>query len=176
MTLQELWELFPIVFTEHDERWASWAADEMDSLRHSVFQGKDIEVHHIGSTAIQGILAKPIIDLLVEADGPDFDELKCTLPAAGYICMNESDKRADFNKGYTPDGYAERVFHLHLRHKGDKDEILFRDYLNAHRDVARQYESLKISLWKVYEHDRDAYTDAKSDFVRHYTAMAKRLG
>ncbi len=175
MTLQELWELFPITLVPHDERWTQWAVEEIDCLKSSVFGGLDVEIHHIGSTAVKGIWAKPIVDLLVEADRSDFDEIKSRLLETGYRCMKESEKRADFNKGYTPTGYAERVFHLHLREWGDNDEILFRDYLNARSDVANRYESLKRSLWKAYEHDRDGYTDAKSEFVRHYTDIAKSV-
>ena len=50
---------------------------------------------------------------------------------------------------------------------------MFRDYLNAHGEVARQYERLKLSLWREFEHDRDGYTAAKTQFVRHYTDIAK---
>ena len=52
------------------------------------------------------------------------------------------------------------------------NEIFFRDYLNAHPDVAKEYEQLKLRLWKEFEHNRDAYTDAKTDFVNKYTALA----
>ena len=87
--------------------------------------------------------------------------------------MNESERRISLNKGYTEHGYADKVFHLHIRYEGDDDEIYFRDYLNAHADVAKQYEALKLSLARAYRHDRDAYTQAKGDFVRHYTDIAK---
>ncbi len=173
MTLQELWKLFPITLVPHDDRWSQWAADEIDCLKTSVFSGLDVEIHHVGSTAVKGIWAKPIVDLLVEADFCCFEDIKHQLLRAGWLCMNESERRISFNKGYTPTGYAERVFHLHLRERRDNDEIVFRDYLNAHGDVAKRYESLKLSLWKAYEHDRDGYTDAKSEFVRHYTDIAK---
>lgn len=173
MTLQELWELFPITLVPHDDRWAQWAAGEMARLRSSVFGRVGAEVHHVGSTAVKGIWAKPVVDLLAEADPADFGELKHRLLQAGWLCMNEAERRLSFNKGYTPEGYAEQVFHLHLRARGDNDEVYFRDYLNAHADVAKQYESLKLSLWKRYAHDRDGYTAAKTEFVRRYTAAAK---
>ena len=66
-----------------------------------------------------------------------------------------------FNKGYTEEGFAEKVFHLHLRYFGDNDELYFRDYLNERPDIAEKYEQLKLSLWKKYEHDRDGYTEAR---------------
>ena len=88
--------------------------------------------------------------------------------------MNQYENRISFNKGYTSDGYAEKVFHLHLRVKGDNDEIYFRDYLNGHPDIAKEYEQLKLSLWNKFEHDRDGYTDAKTGFVKFYTLKAKK--
>lgn len=69
-------------------------------------------------------------------------------------------------------GFAERVFHVHLRFMGDNDEIAFRDYLNGHPDTAREYEQLKLSLWKDYEHDRDGYTEAKTEFIRKCMKLA----
>jgi GrpB-like predicted nucleotidyltransferase (UPF0157 family) len=87
--------------------------------------------------------------------------------------MAQSKERMDFNKGYTEHGFAERVFHLHLRNFGDHDELYFRDYLNDHHDVAKEYENLKLSLWKQYEYNRDGYTQMKTNFVRKYTQIAK---
>ncbi|MDE5867334.1 MAG: GrpB family protein, partial [Anaeroplasmataceae bacterium] len=78
------------------------------------------------------------------------------------------------NKGYTENGFADKVFHLHLRLPNDQDELYFRDYLNAHKEVAKEYEELKIELWKKYEHNRDAYTNAKTEFVKKYTDLAKK--
>ena len=173
MTSEELWELFPIILTAHDDRWKQWAADEIAYLS-EILQGCTLAISHIGSTAIEGILAKPTIDILAELkEGFSLSDAKERIVSAEYRLMSESDTRMSFNKGYTPHGFAEKVFHLHLRYAGDNDEILFRDYLNSHPDVARRYERLKLGLWKRYEHDRDGYTAAKSDFINEYTQMAK---
>ena len=133
-------------------------------------------MHHIGSTSIEGIWAKPIIDILLEIPrGEDMGSIKRELLDHGYLLMSESEGRMSFNKGYTLQGFAERVFHLHLRYYGDNDELYFRDYLKAHPDVAKDYEKLKLTLWKKYEYNRDAYTEAKTDFIRLYTQKAKKL-
>lgn len=79
----------------------------------------------------------------------------------GYICMSQSSDRISFNKGYTENGFAEKIFHLHLRLPGDNDELYFRDYLIEHPDTARQYQELKFMLWKKYEYNRDKYTNGK---------------
>lgn len=169
MTLEELWQLFPITLTEHQPHWAAWFQEEAEALR-PLLPG--FSLHHIGSTAIPGIWAKPIVDILAEAPpGTALAPRKETLASHGWVCMSESPTRLSFNKGYTPQGFAERVFHLHLRPAGDNGEIFFRDYLRAHSEKAQEYERLKLSLWKPYEHDRDGYTDAKSGFVRSIMAL-----
>lgn len=170
MTLQELWELFPIQLTEHKTYWKDWYREEQAFL--SSFLPKDVRIYHIGSTAIHGIWAKPIVDILAEAPLAEHAEIKKLLPENGYLCMAQSENRMDFNKGYTPDGFTERVFHLHLRDFGDHDELYFRDYLNAHPETAKEYEKLKLSLWKPYEHDRDGYTEQKTGFVQRISKIA----
>ena len=77
------------------------------------------------------------------------------------------------DRGYTENGFAERVFHLHLRYIGDNDELYFRDYLIEHSDIAIEYEKMKLELWKEYEFDRDGYTNSKTDFIQKYTEKAK---
>lgn len=172
MTLEELWQLFPIFLTEHDDRWESYYAEEAAALKNIL--PDDTVVNHIGSTAIKGIWAKPIVDILVEvSDG--LREVADILQHNGWVMMSESDGRMSFNKGYTENGFAEKVYHLHLRRVGDRDEIYFRDYLNTHPEVAKEYETLKLALWKKFEHDRDGYTEAKSEFVAKYTALAKSI-
>lgn len=168
MTLSELWKLFPITLTPHSECWDVWYDEEKRGLEGLL--GGGCRISHIGSTAIAGIMAKPIIDILVELPLEDMDRAKDILTNSGYICMSESYRRKSFNKGYTESGYAERVFHIHVRCFGDNDEIYFRDYLNSHPDTANEYERLKLSLLPKYRNDRDAYTDAKTDFVRKVIA------
>ncbi len=89
--------------------------------------------------------------------------------------MSESDGRASFNSGYTDSGFAEKVHHLHLRHVGDNDELYFRDYLNDSPNIAEEYQQLKLGLWHKYEHGRNAYTEAKTEFVKKYTTKARML-
>lgn len=170
MSLEELWQLFPIQLTPHQSCWSDWYQIEA-SLLQSILP-HTAKIHHIGSTAIKHIWAKPIIDILVEANFTDFVAIKSLLLDNGYICMAQTETRIDFNKGYTPEGFAEKVFHLHLRKSGDNDELYFRDYLNEHPEIAKAYEKLKLSLWKKFEHDRDGYTESKTAFVSKYTQQA----
>ncbi|WP_167958283.1 GrpB family protein [Anaerosporobacter faecicola] len=175
MSLEELWQLFPIILCEHKAEWKVWYQEEYTFLC-NLFKAKPIcQISHIGSTAIHGIWAKPIVDLLVEIPKEcDQTEYKSILLQNGYLCMNQDQRRMTFNKGYTEHGFDERVFHLHLRYEGDNDEVYFRNYMNENPALAKQYEALKLSLWKPYEHDRDGYTNAKGDLVRKYTEEAKK--
>lgn len=174
MTMQELWQLFPIFLTEHNMVWKDWYHEEKQNLK-NILIDKDIKkISHIGSTAVSTIWAKPIIDILIEANiDCDLNQIKNVLKNHGYFAMKEEDKRISFNKGYTKKGFTERVFHIHLRYDGDNDEIYFRDYLINNPDIAKEYELLKLDLWKKFEHDRDGYTDSKSDFIKKYTKKAK---
>ena len=173
MTLEELWQLFPVFLTEHDDRWDVWYNDEYQRLC-VVLSSINARISHIGSTAIKNIWAKPIIDILVEIPlENDISKVKDLIIQNGYICMAESAQNISFNKGYTENGFAEKVFHLHLRYWGNNDELYFRDYMNDNPMIAKEYEKLKLSLWKSYEHDRDGYTNAKHEFVSEHTKKAK---
>lgn len=89
--------------------------------------------------------------------------------------MSTEENRVSFNRGYTKDGFADKVFHVHLRYVGDNDELYFRDYLNDNPQTAKEYEAMKLQLWKQYEHDRDGYTNAKTDFIKKWTKEAKKI-
>ena len=174
MTLEELWEMFPIILTEHNEAWAEWYAEEEKRLA-GILPSNDIRISHIGSTAIKNIWAKPIVDILVELPASaSMEGVKGILVQNGYVCMSEQENRKSFNRGYTSEGFAEKVFHLHLRYMGDNDELYFRDYLNDKPILAKEYEELKLSLWRKFEHDRDGYTSAKTSFVAEQTGKAKK--
>ena len=167
MTLQELWQLFPIELSDHNAAWRVWADEEIESLS-SLLAEFSPEINHIGSTAIPSIKTKPVVDILVETGNTiPMKKLRNILESAGYICMAESYNRMSFNKGYTLYGYAERVFHIHIRRTGDNDEIAFRDFLNANPDTAKEYEALKISLLPKYRNNRDGYTSGKTEFVKY---------
>ena len=138
MSLEELWQLFPIELVEHRDCWADWYREEASALDGILSPDLPHAIHHVGSTAIDGIWAKPIVDILIELpDEAAIESAKARLAAHGYLVMADRD----LNKGYTPEGFAERVFHVHLRVAGDND----------HPDVAREYESLKLSLWKEFD-------------------------
>ena len=178
MSLEELWRLFPIVLSEHKPEWFVWYDEEKANLLSLL--GSTIErIDHIGSTSVPGLLAKPTVDILLQVSpAVDVERLKSALTGGGWLLMALSVNSSSlvFNKGYTPDGFAERVFHLHVRPIGDHDEIRFRDYIAAHPDEAAEYAALKRRLLAEYKYNRDAYTEAKTEFIRAVTAKARNRG
>lgn len=104
------------------------------------------------------------------------DDVKDKLISMGWILMNSSNDphfKQVYNKGYTKMGFAEKVYHLHVRYKDDWDELYFRDYLIKHTNTVEEYGKLKLRLWKKFEHNRDGYTAAKTDFVLNVTKKAR---
>ena len=177
MTLKELWELFPIVLMPYDPRYKEWYETQRRRIYDGIKPDMIARINHIGSSAVEGLISKPTVDMLLEIDGRcPVARLTHDLEAMGWGLMQRVDDpmRLAFNKGYTPDGFAEKVYHLHVRYVGDWDELYFRDYLMAHPDVAAEYAELKLRLWRAYEHDRDGYTEAKSEFVLKYSQEARR--
>lgn len=175
MSLEELWQLFPIKLERPQSCWKQWYEDEKKIIEKNIPCFLINKVYHIGSTAIDGIWAKPTVDILLEVK--ENVQISCVehyLFDCGYILMSDETTRKSYNKGYTPTGFAERVFHLHLRNKDDIDEVYFRNYMLKHPEDAKKYEKLKIDLWSEYVHHRDNYTDAKTEFVKSYTLEAKR--
>lgn len=177
LSLKELWELFPIVIEKHNPEWTDWYLQE-EKLLNNIIPDQYIEgINHIGSTSVKGLLAKPTIDILLEiTKNCDLKFLTGLLERHGYIFEKQPQKPAPhmmFMKGYTNKGFAEKTFHLHVRYKGDWDEVYFRDYLRDHKDIADNYAQLKLSLKSKYKNDRDGYTEAKTEFVKTYTQIAK---
>ena len=176
MSLEELWELFPIILKEHNPQYKEWYETERQSILDGINTGNIARINHIGSSAVEGLIAKPTVDILFEIDVRcNVTQLIDDLTAIGWLLMlQESDPlKLEFNKGYTPDGFAEKVYHLHVRYLGDWDELYFRDYLIAHPEIATEYGNLKLSLLEEYKHDRDGYTYAKSDFILKHSKTAK---
>ncbi len=172
LSLKELWDLFPITFTNYNENFKNIYLEEENILKS--WLGTYIKrISHIGSTAIKNIIAKPIVDILIEIDFAYKDIIRETLLNNGYILMNETFDKLTFNKGYTINGYADKVFHIHIKKYGNCDELYFRDYLNDYPKKAKEYEKLKLDLYEKYKPNRDLYTDGKCEFVAEVVNLAK---
>ncbi|WP_434304053.1 GrpB family protein [Clostridium botulinum] len=177
MSLEELWIIFPIILEEHNPMWKEWYLEEEKLIISSIGNDNIERINHIGSTSVNGLIAKPTIDILLEITKDcDLKFLVNVLEQNGYIFEKQPQKPAPhmmFMKGYTEKGFAEKVFHLHVRYLDDWNELYFRDYLQLHTDISQKYGKLKMILKDKYEHNRDGYTEAKTEFIRKYTIIAK---
>lgn len=175
MSLAELWQLFPIILREHNPDYRQWYEQQAQALGH-IFGASVQRINHIGSTAVPHLVAKPCVDILLEvAHDWDPQRIITETRAAGWLLMSaeSSPLKLVFNQGYTKQGFAEKVFHLHVRRLDDWDELYFRDYLLAHPEVARDYAALKQNLAEKFTHNRDAYTEAKTEFIAGMTTLAR---
>lgn len=178
MTNEELWELFPIIISEHKAIWKENYLVEKAVIEEAIGNEAIARISHYGSTAVPNLLAKPTIDILVEVNNnTDNEKLISKMKSIGYIYSPQPKGPAPhmmFMKGYTPEGFKGQVYHIHIRYNGDWDELYFRDYLIAHPDAADRYGKLKINLLEKYKHDRDGYTFAKTGFIREITTLARQ--
>jgi GrpB-like predicted nucleotidyltransferase (UPF0157 family) len=156
----------------HTELWHHLFAEEEARLREAIGEHL-VAIEHIGSTAICGLSAKPIIDIAAAVRQAS-DAERCVRPLEniGYEYRGESGiaGRYYFVKG------EPRTHHLHMVElAGDfwRGHLLFRDYLRKHREIAEEYERLKRDLAIKNEMDRKAYTEGKGTFIEE---VLKRAG
>ena len=175
ITNEERARLFPIILEEYNPAWAKWYTEEKANLERLIGIENIVRISHYGSTSVPGLLAKPTVDILLEINKEmELSQIADILPSE-YICQwrDIPDDPLMFYKGYHPTGFAEKVFHIHVRYPGDWEELRFRDYLIANSVAAAEYADLKRRLILDYEYDRDGYTDAKTNFIRKITDMTK---
>ncbi|WP_413381918.1 GrpB family protein [Alkalihalobacillus sp. 1P02AB] len=154
----------------HSTDWST-IFNEEKKLLHSLIGEHIQDIQHIGSTAINGIAAKPLIDIVVGvqtmADVEQFDTEK--LKAIGYYHLHrvKLDKKEVFAKFSNLETLT-KTHILHIVEYQDEwwnQHIFFRDFLNRHPEVAKEYETLKKTLAFKYPNNERAYTDEKKAFV-----------
>ena len=152
----------------HDPSWKDAFFKEASAIEDAL-SSSSVELHHVGSTAIPGILAKPIIDLLgVVPSLTVVDEKTRALEGLGYEAMGSYgiEGRRYFRK---IDGEGRRTHHLHVFEAGSQHierHLAFREYLTAHADIAAEYSSLKTRLAGGDDPSWDNYMDGKDPFIR----------
>jgi len=166
MSISELWYLFPIYLVPHKDSWLIQYKKEEKLLSNYLNNCPVLSINHIGSTSINNIYAKDIVDILIEIDDDNLLKYAKILSKYGYNIAYVEDDHINLNKGYTKDGFAPEVFHIHLKRKGDLKEVYFRDYMNAHPKKAKEYERVKLELAKKYRNNRNGYTEAKTPFIK----------
>ena len=173
-----------VAITTYDPAWPESFRQEKEHLLSCLPKDLIRRVEHFGSTAVPGLAAKPIVDMLVEVT--DLQATKVwiapVLEAQGYEFFwrpTHGDDGPPFYAWFIkrdPETGA-RTHHIHMV-EGDFtdhwDRLLFRDYLIERPEVAREYEALKVRLASASPQDRVAYTRGKTQFIVRVTEQAKR--
>lgn len=165
----------PVRIVPYDERWPALFAAEAELLREAIGPWIVGGVHHVGSTSVPGLAAKPIIDIAVGV--ADLDSSRACIELVEPLGYLYWPYRADEMHWFCKPDPSRRTHHLHLLPVGSERfqaELAFRDHLRAHSSVAREYEALKLRLAAELADDREAYTDAKSEFVARVVREALR--
>ena len=171
-----------VAIVPYDFRWPEKFEQERLHLLACLPPDSVRRIEHFGSTAVPGLSAKPIVDILVEVKSLEDTQEKIVpiLEAQGYDYFWRPSWGGDTPPFYAwfikRDARGKRTHHIHKVEADFShwDRLLFRDYLIAHPDVARDYSELKEKLAVAYHNDRPAYTDAKTDFVVAITEKAKK--
>jgi GrpB-like predicted nucleotidyltransferase (UPF0157 family) len=155
----------PIVIVPYDPQWRQLFAQFGADLRRAL--GKTaLRIDHIGSTAVVGLDAKPVIDIQISvASFEPLDAYRRPLENLGYVFHADNP---ELTKRYFREAPGNHRTHIHVRRAGSWSEqfaLLFRDYLRTHNEDARGYAELKYRLAERYREDRQGYVDAKSSFI-----------
>ncbi|MBE9190164.1 GrpB family protein [Gloeocapsopsis crepidinum LEGE 06123] len=167
-----------IIIVEYDPRWSQQFEEEATTIWQVLGNDLVTRIEHFGSTAVPGLAAKPIIDLLVEVRSlKEAKKSHTLLEALGYAYWQEDPRPGQMFlvKGMPPYG-LQRTHHLHLV-EADSDlweRLLFRDYLRSHPEEAQHYAALKRQLAERFKTNREAYTNAKTDYIQAVMAKARR--
>jgi len=168
------WATEPVLIVDHDQGWALQAAQERQRLLNLLGPWLVDDIHHVGSTAIPGLPAKPIIDLMAGVGCLDDAPVMARVlaPHDWHLVPSELDARP-WRRLLVKVAAGRRVAHLHLLEPGTTrwaEQLRFRDRLRARPALAAEYAELKRRLAREHTGDREAYGEGKAAFVRRVLA------
>ena len=169
-----------IEVVDHDARWCVAFAEEATVLAR-VFRDRLIEIHHIGSTAVPGLQAKPTIDILIVLDATgSIASYDGAMEALGYRvrgeCLDATIPGTPGRFYFSKDSGGIRTHQVHVCAQGHAeitDKLAFRDYLRAHKLTAVAYGDLKRRLALAHRDDIIGYMRGKDDFVKSVLTDAR---
>jgi GrpB-like predicted nucleotidyltransferase (UPF0157 family) len=161
-----------VVVVAYDEAWPEVFRRRSGALR-TALGDVALRIDHVGSTAVPGLAAKPIVDIQISVTAFEpLDAFRMPLEQLGYVFRAENP---ELTKRYFREPPGDRRTHIHVRRAGSFSEqlaLLFRDFMRAHPDWARRYAELKVGLARQHADDRARYTDAKRPFTWEALAAA----
>jgi GrpB-like predicted nucleotidyltransferase (UPF0157 family) len=163
-----------IAVVPYDPLWPQAFAVASEAVA-SALGGNLLEIHHIGSTAIPGIHAKPIIDMLaIVSDIAAIDQCVAQMKSLGYEAMGEFGIAG--RRYFRRDNLAgDRTHQVHTYQNGsphNQRHLAFRDFLRSHPELSGQYGELKRRLAAAHPNDMEAYMDGKDSFIKETEATA----
>ena len=154
--------------------WTGLFQDECNKIKY-LFGSEIIEIHHIGSTSIPNLHAKPVIDIIAEVKNiQNIDQYNQKMAQIGYEAMGENGIA---NRRFFMKGGNNRTHHIHVFETGNVEiirHLAFRDYMLAHPDEARRYGLLKKELAEKYPFDIESYINGKNDYIKEIDQKAKK--
>ncbi|MFD0581225.1 GrpB family protein [Dactylosporangium darangshiense] len=170
----------PVEIVNYDRDWVTVFAGLGITLR-GALGDVAVRIDHVGSTAVPGLAAKPVIDIQVSVRSLDpVDMFREPLARLGYVYRADNPERT---KRYFREPPGHRRTHVHVRQLGSFSQqfpLLFRDYLRSHPTAVAEYAAVKRQCAARFRHDRQGYVEAKDPFVwdiiRHADAWAQRTG
>jgi GrpB-like predicted nucleotidyltransferase (UPF0157 family) len=167
----------PVHVVTYDPSWIDEFAREKAFLEPLLAPWRKGPIEHVGSTAVVGMCAKPVIDIMAGVTSlPDSEPAKDVLRQAGY---QYAEYKTDVMHWFCKPSFALRTHHLHLVPFESSlwhERLAFRDLLRANAEVAEAYASLKRELAQTFEFDREGYTEAKFPFIMHALASLRSGG
>jgi GrpB-like predicted nucleotidyltransferase (UPF0157 family) len=163
----------PVEIVAYDPSWPGRFEEEERGLRRALAAWLAGPIEHIGSTAIPGLVAKPVIDIMAGVES--LDASRPAFAALARLGYCYAPYRADSEHWFCKPSPAFRTHHLHLipvESPRWREAIAFRDYLRSHARIAAEYGELKQRLAQKHRFDREAYTEAKGPFIARITSLA----
>lgn len=165
----------PVRLEPYDEAWPQRYDVEARAIADTIGPWITGGIHHVGSTAVPGLRAKPVIDIM--AGVADLESARPCVDLLAPLEYCYAPYRTEAMHWFCKPDPSHRTHHLHLVPTGSAtylDALAFRDYIRHHPDAAARYEALKRDLAARYPNDREAYTQGKSDLIAELTAAARR--
>jgi GrpB-like predicted nucleotidyltransferase (UPF0157 family) len=162
----------PVIIVPYDSEWPVLFRELGVAFRKALGETA-LRIDHIGSTAVPGLAAKPIIDVQISvASLEPLDAYRTPIENLGFVFR---ENNPDLSKRYFREMPGKRRTHIHVRQAGswaEQSSLLFRDYMRTHSADTQRYADLKRHLAKKYRDDRYGYTDAKGPFIWEIMAAA----
>lgn len=157
---------------EYNLSWKDMFKEEKENLQ-KVFGDLAVSIEHIGSTSIEGISAKPIIDIAIGVNNlKDFEEIRHYFSQAPYSIKDDYENDEILLRKREEDVTTHLIHIMEVDGKRYKDTIIFRDYIKSHIEVFKEYENQKKKLAQKYADNRKMYTASKNDFIQNVLKMA----